>query len=73
MDLEFSNTCRVIYVQDLSRVFTAFIVVSPTSNSTADFFRGLPSLSLYEALNLVFTEMALSWAFIANCFDVVHG
>lgn len=59
VDLEFSNTYKVIYVQDLSRIFLE--VVSSTLNLIADFFCGLPSLSLYKAFNLVFIEMTLFW------------
>lgn len=42
---------------DLSRIFLE--VVSSTLNLIADFFCGLPSLSLYKAFNLVFIEMTL--------------
>lgn len=58
--LEFSHTmCKVICVQDPSRIFQLFTVISPTPNST-EMFHGLSSLNLYKAVKdsvKIFTEL----------------
>ena len=69
VDLEFSNTYKVIYVQDLSRIFLE--VVSSTLNSRLLLWFAFPE-SL-QGIELSFYRNDSFLIFIFNCFYLVLG